>query len=59
MTTTLIKPIAEKYITLNNVSWETFNHLLEEIGDQRNQLFTYYLGTLEIMILHGIIKEFL
>jgi Uma2 family endonuclease len=49
MTTTLIKPIAETYISLNNISWETFNHLLEEIGDQRNQLFTYYLGTLEIM----------
>jgi Uma2 family endonuclease len=49
MTTTLIKPIAETYISLNNISWETFNHLLEEMGDQRNQLLTYYLGTLEIL----------
>jgi Uma2 family endonuclease len=49
MTTTLIKPIAETYISLNNISWETFNHLLEEMGDQRNQLLTYYLGTLGIL----------
>ncbi len=49
MTTTLIKPIADNLILLNNVSWETFNHLLQELGDNRNQRLSYYLGALEIM----------
>ncbi|MBL1210656.1 Uma2 family endonuclease [Geminocystis sp. GBBB08] len=49
MSSILTKSIAENIILLNNVSWETFNHLLEELGDQRNQLLTYYLGNLEIM----------
>ncbi|BAQ61562.1 flavodoxin reductases (ferredoxin-NADPH reductases) family 1 [Geminocystis sp. NIES-3708] len=49
MVTILTKPIAENIILLNHVSWETFNRLLEELGDQRNQLLSYYLGNLEIM----------
>lgn len=49
MATILTKPIAENIVLLNHVSWETFNRLLEELGDQRNQLLTYYLGNLEIM----------
>jgi Uma2 family endonuclease len=49
MTTTLTKPRAENIVSLKNVSWETFNNLLTELGDKRNQRLTYYLGTLEIM----------
>jgi Uma2 family endonuclease len=49
MTTTLTKPIAENIVRLNNVSWDTFNHLLEELGNKRNQRLTYYSGILEIM----------
>jgi len=50
MTTTLMKPMAENVVFLNNVSWETFNHLLKELGDKRAQRLSYYLGILEIMI---------
>ena len=32
-----------------NVTWETFNHLLEELGHKRSQRLSYYLGNLEIM----------
>jgi Uma2 family endonuclease len=49
MTTILTKPIAENIVVLNNVSWSTFNCLLEELDNQRNQRLTYYLGKLEIM----------
>lgn len=49
MSTILTKPIAENVILLNNVSWVTFNLLLEELGHQRNQRLSYYLGNLEIM----------
>lgn len=49
MTTNLAKPIAENIVLLNNISWDTFNNLLQELGDKRSQRLTYYLGTLEIM----------
>lgn len=49
MTTALSKPIAENIVVLNPVSWETFNQLLEELGDKRNQRFAYDQGNLEIM----------
>jgi len=40
---------AENRILLHNVSWETFERLLADIGDRRNTLFHYLNGTLEIM----------
>lgn len=49
MTTALSQPIAENIVVLNPVSWETFNQLLEELGDKRNQRFAYDQGNLEIM----------
>ncbi len=49
MTTTLEAAIAEQYIQLHPVSWETFNQLLEELGDNRNKRLTYYQKTLQIM----------
>lgn len=49
MTTTLDSSIAEKYIQLHPVSWETFNQLLEDLGDNRNKRLTYYQKTLQIM----------
>ena len=49
MTTNLAPSIAENTVCLKNVSWETFNHLLEELGSQRSQRLTYSGGTLEIM----------
>lgn len=49
MTTTLEQSIAEKYIQLHPVSWETFNQLLEDLGDNRNKRLTYYQKTLQIM----------
>ena len=53
MTLSLTKPMAENFVQLSNVSWETFNHLLAELGDKRNQLLTYYSGILEIMTPFG------
>lgn len=49
MTTTLDSSIAEHLVLLHPVSWETFNQLLAELGDQRNKRLAYYQGTLEIM----------
>lgn len=49
MIKTLIKPVAENTVLLKNVTWETFNSLLTELGDQRSQRLSYYLGNLEIM----------
>jgi Uma2 family endonuclease len=49
MATILTKPIAENIVSLTHVSWKTFSRLLEELGDQRNQRLSYYLGNLEIM----------
>jgi Uma2 family endonuclease len=44
-----LPPIGEEHITLHNISWETFEHLLEDAGSERNQRFYYLDGTLEIM----------
>ncbi len=49
MTQTLNKSIAENIVKLENVSWQTFNNLLSELGNKRNQLLAYKEGTLEIM----------
>ncbi|MGD1862474.1 MAG: Uma2 family endonuclease [Leptolyngbyaceae cyanobacterium] len=44
-----IWPETETRILLEGVSWETFEQLLVETGDNRNQRFAYCDGTLEIM----------
>jgi Uma2 family endonuclease len=36
-------------VILNNISWDTFERLLADIGDRRKTLFHYINGTLEIM----------
>ncbi|HEY9645361.1 MAG TPA: Uma2 family endonuclease [Chroococcidiopsis sp.] len=41
--------IAEERIILHNISWETFERLLVEAGDNRNTRFHYLDGMLEIM----------
>ena len=43
------KTIGEERVILHNISWETFDRLLEESGDHRNTRFYYLDGTLEIM----------
>jgi len=43
------RPLAEYRVTLHNVSWQTFENLLADLGDRRNTLFHYLNGTLEIM----------
>lgn len=43
------RPLAEHRVFLDNVSWETFERLLAEVGDRRNILFHYIDGSLEIM----------
>ncbi|WP_271253769.1 Uma2 family endonuclease [Pseudanabaena sp. Chao 1811] len=43
------RPLAEYRVTLHNVSWQTFESLLADLGDRRNTLFHYLNGTLEIM----------
>jgi len=41
--------IAEERVVLNNISWEAFERLLTEVGDNRNTRFHYLDGMLEIM----------
>ena len=40
---------AENRVILNSVSWDTFNQLLQELGDKRSQRLAYSQGTMEIM----------
>jgi Uma2 family endonuclease len=42
-------PLSEERVILHNISWETFDRLLEETGEHRNTRFHYLDGTLEIM----------
>lgn len=49
MTAVINKPIEENIVKLNPLSWLTFNHLLDELGNKRNQRLTYYNNILEIM----------
>jgi Uma2 family endonuclease len=44
-----IRPLAEDRVILHNVSWQTFESLLNDLGDRRKTLFHYLNGTLEIM----------
>jgi len=41
--------IAEQRTVLHNISWETFEALLAETGEDRGSRFAYDCGTLEIM----------
>jgi len=43
------RPLAENRVILHNVSWQTFESLLADLGDRRKTLFHYLNGTLEIM----------
>ena len=43
------RPLAENRVLLHNVSWETFERLLDDVGDRRKTLFHYINGNLEIM----------
>ncbi|MBE9014901.1 Uma2 family endonuclease [Chroococcidiopsidales cyanobacterium LEGE 13417] len=40
---------AESRVVLHNISWETFETLLKETGENRGSRFAYDRGTLEIM----------
>lgn len=51
---TLTKPKADHLILLDPVGWDTFNQLLEELGEKRSQRFAYDCGILEIMSPLGI-----
>ncbi len=42
-------PPAEQRTVLNNISWETFEALLRDTGEDRGYRFAYDCGTLEIM----------
>ncbi|TAF18947.1 MAG: Uma2 family endonuclease, partial [Nostocales cyanobacterium] len=45
-----ITPSHTNSIVLNHISWHTFEQILLETGDSRNNRFTYNQGILEIMI---------
>lgn len=47
MVTTTIS--SEQRVTLNHISWQTFNTLLLEMGEKRTARLAYNQGTLEIM----------
>ncbi|MBW4674761.1 MAG: Uma2 family endonuclease [Desmonostoc geniculatum HA4340-LM1] len=42
-------PPTEQRTVLNNISWETFEALLRDTGEDRGSRFAYDCGTLEIM----------
>lgn len=46
---TLIPEIAEQRVILSNISWETFEQILKELGDKRVIRLAYNNGFLEIM----------
>jgi Uma2 family endonuclease len=46
---TLITEIAEQRVILSNISWQTFEQLLKELGDNRSTRLAYNNGLLEIM----------
>jgi Uma2 family endonuclease len=46
---TLTPEIAEQRVILSNVSWQTFEQLLKELGDNRSSRLAYDEGLLEIM----------
>ncbi len=46
---TLISEIAEHRVILSNISWETFEQILKELGDNRSTRLAYNNGLLEIM----------
>jgi len=41
--------LPEKRVTLHNISWESYEKILEALGDNRAARLTYYQGMLEIM----------
>lgn len=45
----LIPEIAEQRVILSNISWETFEQILKELGDNRSIKLAYNNGFLEIM----------
>ncbi|MGB5961532.1 MAG: Uma2 family endonuclease [Coleofasciculaceae cyanobacterium] len=46
---TLIPVIAEQRVILSNISWQTFEQILKELGDNRSTRLAYNNGFLEIM----------
>ncbi|MBD1939652.1 Uma2 family endonuclease [Microcoleus sp. FACHB-68] len=44
-----IELTAGSMITIHNLSWQEFEEILIELGEQRNTRIAYYQGTLEIM----------
>jgi len=44
---------AEQRVLLNNISWQTFETLLAEMGDNRASRLAYDQGQLEIMTTHA------
>ncbi|MCT7979972.1 Uma2 family endonuclease [Laspinema olomoucense] len=49
ITTPKTKPLTPGRILLQNISWETYERLLNEMGDHRNTRLNYDRGLLEIM----------
>lgn len=50
MVSTGILPLAGQRVTLRQVSWQTYEQLLEALGEHRAARLTYDQGKLEIMV---------
>jgi len=50
MVSTGTLPLAERRVTLHQVSWKTYEQLLEALGEHRAARLTYDRGRLEIMV---------
>jgi Uma2 family endonuclease len=46
---TINKYVAENRVILKHISWDTFNQLLTELGEDRSSRLAYNEGTVEIM----------
>ncbi|PSF32675.1 hypothetical protein C7H19_21365 [Aphanothece hegewaldii CCALA 016] len=47
--TTINQPFAENRVILTKISWETFNKILIDTGEDRASRLAYYEGTVEFM----------
>jgi Uma2 family endonuclease len=41
-------PIGEKRVVFHNISWQSYEKILEALGEDRSARLTYDCGTLEI-----------
>ncbi len=49
VSTPLEENLAEKRVSLHHISWQSYEQILDALGNNRAARLTYYKGTLEIV----------